>query len=265
MMRLLTCLALLLSASAAAAQGQQQPRPISLTTPLVADLSQNTVEIQSNFNGAQLLVFGARNAPGDLVVAVRGPDSKVMLRRKERIAGMWMHVEQRKYLGVPAFYAIASTRPLDQIIDPHLRDALGLGEASVTAFANNVPNPLFDSALQETLMRKRWWQLPFARITYFGESLFTAPTRCPAAITRRKSIFSIAASCMHRRPFRLPSIKPASKRIFTIAPTSIAPLMGSWRCYSPSLAAGSVTGCSTGSGLLRRRRTSALACFQYQP
>ena len=102
-----------------------------------------------------------------------------MLRRKERIAGMWMHVEQRKYLGVPAFYAIASTRPLDQIIDPHLRDALGLGEASVTAFANNVPNPLFDSALQETLMRKRWWQLPFARITYFGESLFKARIDLP--------------------------------------------------------------------------------------
>ncbi len=75
----------------------QQPVQVPLNTPMVADVSQAVVEIHASFNGLQLLIFGARNQPGDVVIAVRGPKANLLLRRKERMAGMWMHVEQQKY------------------------------------------------------------------------------------------------------------------------------------------------------------------------
>ena len=99
---------------------QDDQPPVSLSTPLIADVSHNAIEIRSDFNGTQLLVFGARNVSGDIVIVLRGPEINARLRRKERIAGMWMHVDQRKYFGLPTFYAIASTKPLNRLAPPAL-------------------------------------------------------------------------------------------------------------------------------------------------
>ena len=97
MKRFIISTALFLFASSAMAQ-RPEIAPVSLVNPMVADISQTSVEIQSNFNGTQLLIFGARNMPGELVIAVRGPTANVKLRRKERIAGMWMHVDHAHHL-----------------------------------------------------------------------------------------------------------------------------------------------------------------------
>ncbi|MFZ4540380.1 MAG: TIGR02186 family protein [Rickettsiales bacterium] len=154
-------------------------RAVTLTNPLIADISQNVIEIRSDFNGAQLLIFGARNAPGELVIAVRGPEVNASLRRKERIAGMWMHVDQRKYDKLPIFYALASTKPLNRIAPPALLQSLGLGENRIIRSGNAVPDELFDKALAHSFGVKHWWQGSFAHISYFGESLFKARLDLP--------------------------------------------------------------------------------------
>ena len=157
----------------------QEPDSAPLTTPLVADLSQDTVEIHASFNGAQLLVFGARNQPGDLVIVVRGPARDSLLRRKERIAGMWMQVEQEKYPHLPLFYAYASTRPLKLVAPAETLHALGLGEDAVIAQSNAHSQQLFDAALVDYFARYHLWQLPFSPISFFGESLFKAKINLP--------------------------------------------------------------------------------------
>jgi uncharacterized protein (TIGR02186 family) len=161
------------------AQAAPDLRSISLSNPITADISTSNIEIRSDFDGAQLLIFGSRNVPGDLVVVVRGPASNVSLRRKERIAGMWMHVDQRKYDKLPLFYAFATTKPLNRIAPPSVLQSLGIGESRITLTANATPDDIFDPALAHTLAEKRWWQAPFARITYFGESLFKARLDMP--------------------------------------------------------------------------------------
>lgn len=176
MMRALLIACLLLTRPAVAAT---HPDAIALTNPMVADISQNAIEIRVSFNGAQVLVFGARNAPGDLVIAVRGPAANITLRRKERIAGMWMHVEQHKYINVPLFYAITSSKPLKQIASTATLQSLGLGEQQITIASNDRIYPLFDAALSNNFHKRGWWQSPFAKITYFGESLFKAQLNLP--------------------------------------------------------------------------------------
>ena len=69
---------------------------LGLSTPsasraqaLVADLSNHLVAITSGFNGAEILLFGAVEGPGDVVVTVRGPadDEAALARIRKQAAG----------------------------------------------------------------------------------------------------------------------------------------------------------------------------------
>lgn len=180
-MRYMLAMLFLLATGTAKAQA---PVSVSLQSPLLADISQDTVEIHASFNGTQLLVFGARNQPGDLVVVVRGPTANVLLRRKERIAGMWMHTDSEKYHDVPMFYGIASTRPLPRIAPEATLHSLGLGNDGIIAASNQRGRNLFNDALTAQMERYRLWQLPLGSIHFFGESLFKARINLPDRLPR---------------------------------------------------------------------------------
>lgn len=179
-----TMAALIFMALPAHAEVAMQQEALTLAGPMVADISQSTIQIHSSFNGTELLVFGARNARGDLVIAVRGPSANVRLRQKERIAGMWMHVDQTRYNQLPMFYAIASTRPLKKIAANYTLNQLGLGEHATVIQSNPTATAKFNTALRETLNAKQRWQEPFGTISYFGESLFKARLHLPSTMPR---------------------------------------------------------------------------------
>jgi uncharacterized protein (TIGR02186 family) len=95
---------------------------------LVAELSQREIEVTTGFTGAELLVFGAKEtAPADLVVAVRGPALPFVVRQKTRIAGIWVNGASEIFNTAPTFYAVASTRPLAEILPESERQRLRLG------------------------------------------------------------------------------------------------------------------------------------------
>lgn len=182
MIRALMIVTLLTIHTAAAAAENEAPTFAPLTNPMEADISQNAVEIRTSFNGGQLLIFGARNLPGEMVIVVRGPARDVVMRRKEKIAGMWMHVEEARYEHLPLFYAVASSAPLERITTPDIHTQLTLGHDAVTAASHNAPHNMFDDALFESLAHRQWWQVPFSPITFFGESLFKAKLTLPDSL-----------------------------------------------------------------------------------
>ena len=87
---------------------------------LVADLSKDQIRVASNFTGEKILLFGAIEGTGpsgasDVVVVVRGPSENFTLRRKNRVAGIWVNAEARTLGPLPGYYAVASTRALADI------------------------------------------------------------------------------------------------------------------------------------------------------
>src|SRR6185436_18575433 len=72
------------------ALGQAEPR-------LVPDVSQRNIEIRYSFSGAELLLFGAILYPGgrkpeatpDIAVVLKGPLERIVLREKQKVAGIW--------------------------------------------------------------------------------------------------------------------------------------------------------------------------------
>lgn len=95
--------------------------------PLVVDLSSHVVAITSGFTGANLLLFGAVESDGDVVVVIRGPSQNELIRRRERLLGLWINRHQAVISGAPAYYQLASTRPLDEIAQPAMLDRHALG------------------------------------------------------------------------------------------------------------------------------------------
>jgi uncharacterized protein (TIGR02186 family) len=85
--------------------------------PLVADLSRDNIEITTSFSGTRLLLFGATDGGGDIVVVVRGPHRQEVIRKKERVLGIWVNREAVTFDAVPGYYFQASTRPLSEIAD----------------------------------------------------------------------------------------------------------------------------------------------------
>src|SRR3546814_18666336 len=109
---LLWCAALFVPASAAA-----DPR-------LVPDVSSRAIEIQYSFTGEELLLFGAILYPGqrlpddraDIVVVLKGPVRPIVLREKQRVAGIWVNANSIRLRTSPGFYALGSSRPNDHLV-----------------------------------------------------------------------------------------------------------------------------------------------------
>jgi uncharacterized protein (TIGR02186 family) len=111
-------LALILLLSPALAVAQNVPK-------LVPDVSQRQINIQSGFTGEDMLLFGAIIYPRgvapegqiDVAVVLRGPTRAITLREKQKFAGIWVNADSTDFRSVPAYYAIASSRPLNKIVN----------------------------------------------------------------------------------------------------------------------------------------------------
>jgi uncharacterized protein (TIGR02186 family) len=93
---------------------------------IVAGLSENRVAITANFDGAELLIYGAvkREEPAptdfllDIIITVEGPSTPVIIRRKERTSGIWINRASQTIDDVPSFYSVQTTGPLAEILSP---------------------------------------------------------------------------------------------------------------------------------------------------
>jgi uncharacterized protein (TIGR02186 family) len=77
---------------------------------LVVDLSDPLVAITTGFVGTRLVLFGSAEARGDIVVVVRGPLQDAVVRRKERVAGIWVNRTKVAFRSIPSFYTVAAKR-----------------------------------------------------------------------------------------------------------------------------------------------------------
>lgn len=126
MMRALPAMALALAAPIL--MGQREPI-------LVPEVSQSRIEVRQGFTGANLLLYGAvidpagarSNTQYDIVVVLKGPTEPIRLREKERIAGIWMNAGASDFRSAPSFFAVASSRPVEEIVDERTAAIYELG------------------------------------------------------------------------------------------------------------------------------------------
>lgn len=169
------CLAVVLAAGAARADS------------LVADLSQRLVAITTGFVGTEVLLFGATEGAGDVVVVVRGPDRPVVMHRKSRVLGVWVNTAQMTFDRVPSFYAVASSRPLDEIATEPVRARHEMGVEYLRLElppAKASPNVAAEwrAGLIRNHQRLGLFPREVGTITFLGNRLFRANVRLPANV-----------------------------------------------------------------------------------
>ncbi len=178
MFRALSFICLLLSLAA----------PVYANT-LVADLSLDEVAITTDFNGEDLLLFGAVEDAlnDDIIVEFKGPEIALASRRKEQVSGIWVNRQTVTWKNAPSFYHIFSTRPLDEILKPDAQRRLAIGYQHIglkSAGTSLSPADMvfWTEALDRNMRQKGLWRRHENAVTILKGVLFRAPVALPANI-----------------------------------------------------------------------------------
>lgn len=161
---------------------------------LVPDVSQRRIDIRYSFSGAELLLFGAIIYPdgrvpserADIAVVLKGPTQSVLVREKSKIAGIWMNVESARFRSVPGFYSIASSRPLNQVVNERTAAIyeLGLGNIQLSPASDILPEAQrrFEKGLVELMGRQGLFSEHPGSVEISNGVLYRARLAIPAKV-----------------------------------------------------------------------------------
>ena len=181
-----------------ATQAPLGPGPEARET-VQADVSSRSVAVTSSFTGTEIVIFGsvdnsqqASPTSGlyDVVVVVEGTPTRLVARKKSNV-GIWINTASITFQSVPSYYAILSTRPLDQIADPIiLRDNdIGFEQVRMTPISGWESGVStgeledFKSSIVRIKQRERLYiERPISGVRFIGRSLFRASLDLPANV-----------------------------------------------------------------------------------
>jgi len=127
----------------------------------------------------------------DLIIVVEGVPSRMIVRRKSNVAGLWLNTDSVIFDNVPSFYAVASNRPIDEIATEEFRalHRIGLDNLKFTP-AVGQSQPLSNEDLKnyrDAVVRLKRKAGLYVQDEYgagfTGKSLFRASVVLPANVT----------------------------------------------------------------------------------
>ena len=165
-----------------------------------ADVSARNVAVTSSFNGTEIVIFGAvdnsqqpsaESGYYDVLIVVEGVPTRTVARRKNNVAGLWLNTLSATFDLVPSYYAIASTRPIDEITTEEFRETHGIGFQHLRfapAFGQAQALSTEDLAeFRRAIIRLKRKQGLYVQdhfsVAFIGRSLFRATIELPANVT----------------------------------------------------------------------------------
>jgi uncharacterized protein (TIGR02186 family) len=174
-------------------------QPTLLPETVQADISTRRIAITSSFSGTEIVVFGvvdnsrqtsAEAGLYDIVIVIAGTPTRLVARKKSRVGGIWINTDSMSFLSVPSFYAIASTRPIEEIASPEVLKASSIGFDHVPMViaedaAKRPPNEIreFRDSVVRLKRREKLYSLGEYNVAFIGRSLFRASIDVPANVT----------------------------------------------------------------------------------
>lgn len=165
---------------------------------LLLTLSADTITIASNFQGADVTVFGtalddlgalARLDGADLVLTARGPSGTITVREKDRAGGLWLNRTSRAFANAPFYLGVLSTQPVWRLLDPgrRLGDEVGLNAIAAARLKGGRTPPSaedesFVAALRRIQERRRLWSEDFEGVELIGGALFKGRFELPPKV-----------------------------------------------------------------------------------
>lgn len=161
---------------------------------LVPEVSQHEVEVRQGFTGTELLLFGAILDPGgraaaqdyDVVVVLQGPPQPIRLREKARFGGIWINAASTDYRSAPSFFAVASTRPIEDIVDETTAAIYEFGTRYIQLSPSGVIEPKeqerFSAGLVDLRTRQDLYQEDIGGVSVSERVLYQARIDLPSNV-----------------------------------------------------------------------------------
>ncbi len=153
--------------------------------PINADLALRRITIDSNFNGVDMLIFGATDIKGDLIILVHGPKRTIILNKKERKYGLWFNAKREKIEDVKQFYAVTSTKELSEITDEQTLKSITINDLN---FSDDLG---FNSALKNIKLNTKLYSESIKNIDLINEKLFRTNIKFPNNIPQGRYIVEV--------------------------------------------------------------------------
>ena len=162
---------------------------------VVLGLSSDTVSINTNFDGSEILIFGAvkRDAPSpseprlQVIVTVAGPSESKTVRRKEKRFGIWVNTDSVEIDSAPSFYAVSTSTllglSLSETEDVRHRVSIPRAIRSIDAPDDIADSETFAQALIRIKSKANQYQLNEGTVSVDEQTLFRTTIELPAALT----------------------------------------------------------------------------------
>jgi uncharacterized protein (TIGR02186 family) len=176
------------------AQGTNTP-PLPAREKVEADVSTRSIAVTSGFTGTEIIVFGsvdnsrqpsAEAGYYDVAVIVEGEPSPLVARRKSNVGGLWVNTASAAFTSVPSYYAITSTRPLEEMADPTILEPNAIGLENVRLTPTPAASGLSAVELKDyraAVVRLKEQEGLFLRddygVAFIGRSLFRSSVELP--------------------------------------------------------------------------------------
>lgn len=174
-----------------ALSGQSARDPI-----LVPEVSQHQIQVRQGFTGTELLLYGAILDPSgrraleqyDIVVVLKGPTEPIRVREKARLRflGIWVNADSTRFRSAPSFFAVASSRPISEIVDNRTAAIYELGldylQLSPTGTIDPEEQARFTSGLVDLRQRQDLYQQNDAGVTINEGVLYQARISVPSNV-----------------------------------------------------------------------------------
>ena len=161
---------------------------------LVPEVSQHEIEVRQGFTGTELLLFGAILDPGgraaaqdyDVVVVLQGPSQPIRLRQKARFGGIWINAASTDFRSAPSFFAVASTRPIADIVDETTAAIYEFGTRYIQLSPSGVIEPAeqarFSAGLVDLRTRQGLYQEDIGGVSVSERVLYQARIALPSNV-----------------------------------------------------------------------------------
>ena len=161
---------------------------------LVPEVSQHEVEVRQGFTGTELLLYGAILDPQgtragrdyDIVVVLKGPTQSITVREKQKHVGIWINAASTEFRSAPTFYAVASSRPIEQIVDARTAAIYELGLPFIQLSPIGTIDPdtqvRFAAGLASLMADGQLYQQDTQGVTVSEQVLYQARIHLPSSV-----------------------------------------------------------------------------------
>jgi uncharacterized protein (TIGR02186 family) len=170
--------------------------PLAAQESVVTGLSTDNIALTADFDGSEIFVFGAirrdgpadpEATPHDIIITITGPTRGVTVRRKSWRFGVWINTDSVAVREAPTFYAIATTRPLADILTETERLRHGIGMDQAVRRVGSHPTITDTSTFAEAVVRLReangLYGIRDRAVSVAEDTLFQAHFELPANLT----------------------------------------------------------------------------------